>query len=63
MIRKGQKVYIKPEWQDAGDQDFTWFAIEDESFGWLRIRPVGGKFPSIMSVQSFMLEESPNPGC
>ena len=58
MIRKGQQVHIKPEWKDAGDENYAWFAVEDESFGWLRIRPVGGEFPSVMTVQSFMLEEA-----
>jgi len=58
MIRKGQQIHIKPEWQDAGDQNFTWYAIEDESFGLLRIRPIGGEIRSVMSVQTFMLEES-----
>lgn len=57
MFRKGQEVQIKPEWRDPGDENYTWFAIEDESFGWLRIRPIGGVVRSVMSVQSFMLEE------
>ena len=29
MIRKGDKVTIKPEWQDDGDDQFDWFAAED----------------------------------
>lgn len=32
-IMQGQRVYIKPEWQDEGDQDFEWFAVSDESMG------------------------------
>lgn len=61
MIRKDQQVHIKSEWQDAGDQNYMWFAIEDEASGWLRIRPIGGLFPSVMLVETFMLEEFSNP--
>lgn len=40
MIRKGEKVEIKPEWQDKGDDLFTWVALEDEDCGRVRISPV-----------------------
>lgn len=40
MIKKGDIVKIKPEWQDPGDEKFTWFAIEDEDGGRVRITPV-----------------------
>lgn len=40
MIKKGDKVRIKPEWQDAGDESFTWIALEDEDGGRVRISPV-----------------------
>lgn len=30
MIRKGQQVWIKPEYQDPGDDDYIWTALEDE---------------------------------
>jgi len=33
MIRKGQIVVFKPEWQDAGDSEITFRALEDESGG------------------------------
>lgn len=39
MIRKGQRVHIKPEWQDEGDEDHLWFAVEDESGGRVKISP------------------------
>lgn len=29
MIRKGDRVTLKPEWQDAGDDHYDWFAAED----------------------------------
>ncbi len=33
MIRKGQQVWIKPEYQDPGDEDYTFIALEDEDGG------------------------------
>lgn len=32
-IKKGQQVFIKPEFQDSGDNKFTWFAVADEDGG------------------------------
>lgn len=40
MIRKGQKVHIKPEWQDPGDDQFTWIAVEDEDGGRVKVMPL-----------------------
>jgi hypothetical protein len=28
-IRKGQQIWIRPEWQDEGDDALTWYAVED----------------------------------
>lgn len=33
MIRKGDTVQIKKEWQDEGDECFMWVALEDEDGG------------------------------
>jgi hypothetical protein len=33
MILKGDAVKIKPEWQDAGDEHHTFFAVTDEDGG------------------------------
>ncbi len=33
MIRKGMRVFFKPEFQDAGDETVTFIALEDESAG------------------------------
>lgn len=41
MIKKGDIVRIKPEWQDEGDENFTWIALEDEDRGRIRIAPLG----------------------
>jgi hypothetical protein len=39
MIRKGQHVRICPEWQDPGDDDYTWIALEDEGGGRALVQP------------------------
>ena len=40
MIKKGQQVHIKPEWQDEGDGDHAWIAVEDEVGDRIRIAPL-----------------------
>lgn len=37
MIRAGDIVRIRPEWQDEGDEDIQFRAIEDEDGGRVRI--------------------------
>lgn len=37
MVRQGDIVAIKPEYQDAGDSQFVWTAIEDEDGGRVKI--------------------------
>ncbi len=32
-IRKGQRVFIRSEWRDEGDDEFIWEAIDDEEKG------------------------------
>jgi hypothetical protein len=32
-IRKGDRIGIKPEWQDPGDDKFLWVGLEDEDGG------------------------------
>ncbi len=39
MITKGQRVWIRPEWQDPGDDDYEWTAMEDEDGGRVLIQP------------------------
>ena len=38
-IKAGDVVKIKPEWQDDGDEDIVFIAIEDEDGGRVRIQP------------------------
>lgn len=60
MITKGQTVQIKPEWQDPGDSEFVWIALEDEDGGRVSIQPLntGLTFPPISRVNTSMLCES-----
>ncbi len=39
-IKRDDRVRIKPEWQDHGDDELTWIALEDEDGGRVRIAPV-----------------------
>lgn len=39
MIKRGDEVKVKPEYQDAGDAAFVWRAVEDEDGGRVRIAP------------------------
>ena len=37
MIKKGDRVYIKPEWQDKGDEQNEFVAMCDEYDGRVKI--------------------------
>ena len=39
-IQRGDRIRIKPEWRDPGDEEFIWMALEDENGGRVRIAPV-----------------------
>lgn len=39
-IRKGDTVRLLPQWQDHGDDQLTWIALEDEDGGRVRISPI-----------------------
>lgn len=41
MIKAGDKVEILPVFQDDGDADFEWIAVDDESQGRVTITPIG----------------------
>jgi hypothetical protein len=62
VIRAGDRVYIKPEWQDAGDDRFTWIAVTDETrHGWVDIATIEGAdqmFWSHMQTRVSMLSHS-----
>jgi hypothetical protein len=37
MITKGQKVFFKPEWQDCGDNEIVFIAIENDDGGRVKV--------------------------
>ena len=45
MIKEGDRVFIKPEWQDKGDAELEWRAIENEDGGRVKISPVMPNLP------------------
>lgn len=57
-IQKGDTVRILPQWQDHGDDKFTWIALEDEDGGRVRISPIdsGLTIPPNYVVHTYMLE-------
>ena len=59
MTLKGQQVHIKPEWQDAGDDEFIWIALEDEDGDRAKIMPLIPEltYPPISVVETRMLIE------
>jgi hypothetical protein len=40
MIKKGDRIDILPQWQDAGDQNYVWVATDDEENGRITICPI-----------------------
>lgn len=57
MIHKGDTVKIRPEWQDVGDTDIGFVALEDEDGGRVRIEAkLGLRFNPNTVVTVEMLE-------
>ena len=54
MIRQGDIVEILPEYQDKGDAEYTWKALNDEEKGRVDISPIntGLDFPPVSTVKS-----------
>ena len=57
-IKRGDRVSIKPEWQDPGDNEFAWVALEDEHGDRVRIAPVmpDVRYPPNHVVNTDMIE-------
>ncbi len=36
-IKRGDRIRIRPEWRDPGDEEFVWIALKDEDGGRVRI--------------------------
>lgn len=61
MIRKGDIVRIKKEWQDAGDENLTWVARSDEidgRFDMSALETAGMVFWPMSTTKTFMVEET-----
>jgi hypothetical protein len=59
MIQAKDKVRIKSEYQDNGDDLLVWIALEDEDGGRVRISPIntGLAFPPNQIVRTEMIEK------
>lgn len=60
MITAGDQVFIKPEWQDAGDDKYIWQALENEDGGRVKIAPINIGLPITPNqiIETRMLEEA-----
>jgi len=56
VIKKGDIITIKPQWQDAGDASFTWVARNDEENGRVDISAVELAYMAIWPVQTVRSE-------
>ena len=54
MIKKGDIITIRPQWQDAGDASFTWVARGDEENG--RVDISAELVWPVQTVRSEMIE-------
>lgn len=60
-IRKGDVIRILPAFRDAGDDRFTWSAVDDEEKGRVSISPdgTGLTIAPIQTVAAYMVERLP----
>ena len=56
MIRKGDRVRIRRDWQDKGDEAMTWVARSDEDKGRIDISALELKSWPIWPVQTVSVE-------
>ena len=52
MIKQGDIITIKPQWQDAGDASFTWVARDDEENSRLDISAVELAYMDVWPAQT-----------
>ena len=57
-IRQGDTVRLLPQWQDHGDDNLTWIALENEDGSRVLIAPIdtGMTIPPNYVVRTDMLE-------
>ena len=56
MIKKGDIITIKPQWQDAGNVRFTWVARSDEEHGRIDISAVELAYIEVWPAQTVRTE-------
>ena len=60
-FRRGDRIRIRPEWQDPGDDEFGWVAVEDEDGGRVRVMALLDlPFPGTEVVTIDMIEHADN---
>ena len=59
MIKAGQVITFKPEYQDSGDDGITFIAMDDESMGRVTVQAqLGLPINPTQVVMIYMIEES-----
>lgn len=58
MIKKGSVIKIKPNYQDEGDDQYTWTAMSEPNqyTGCFKALVTGGSFPSVMELYEDQVE-------
>ena len=56
VIKKGDIITIKPQWQDAGNASFTWVARDDEENGRVDISAVELAYMAVWPAQTVRSE-------
>lgn len=51
-LEKGERILIRPQWQDEGDASFLWFTSDPEEKGRVSVSPDGGGIPMIQTVEA-----------
>jgi hypothetical protein len=63
MIKKGDRVFVKKEYQDPGDDCFQWIACEDEDGGRVLVSTVAlGSIHPTGVFHTYMLETAEEHG-
>lgn len=64
MIRAGDRIVFKPEWQDAGDAALTFVAVTDEAYGRVKVSVMelsGWAIWPLQDVPTHMIGECQSP--
>ena len=60
MIKKGDRVWLRPEWQDPGEERYTYVAVSDEHDGRVDIQATNFEYrlPPINTVRVEWLKDN-----